>query len=184
MKHTKFRYGLRKRRHIKKYDALMNKTKRFYYKYRSIIKTIVWPILLSVIIFYTCKSDDKIRKIVYINELLLYFEGLLFFLIDMLDELKWVLLTYFTLYIFSKFLSTKGAMFPVLVLRFGIFCFCVLMFVLALLSYIATLNEVTLTIFPIYYSITIVGYNWMEYIFKELLLEKRRKNNGKISIRR
>lgn len=140
-----------------------------YIKFKPIGKFIIWPIVFSCIIWFTCHSDQNIRQLNNIDELLKYFEGISGLVFHFLGEFKCLIVIYILLYILSKALK-KCANFASIIFGVGVMLFLLILFMLALVMYIGTLTETTVTIIPIYYVAVVTSYDWFENVYRNIFL--------------
>ena len=155
---------------------------RRYNTARPIIKFLIWPMFLSVIIWFLCHSDQNIRNLENVDMLLKYFEGITGLVFTILNDLKCIITLFLFFYYVSKLYCKIGEKNLSQILGIGVVIFCILLFAVALVIYIGTFTEKTMAIIPLYYAAVIIGYNWFEKVFQNIFMIEMRNKNGKISI--
>ena len=179
LRNAKSQCGLRNNS-LKKYKVL--RRMRRYNTARPIIKFLIWPMFLSVIIWFLCHSDQNIRNLENVDRLLEYFEGITDLVISLLNDLKYLIVLFVALYLASRFYWKIGEKNLSYILGIGVVIFCILLFAVALVIYIGTFTEKTMAIIPLYYAAVIIGYNWFEKVFQNIFMIEMRNKNRKISI--
>lgn len=144
--------------------------RKYYTTFRPVVKYILWPVLLTAIIWLFIKNDTKLQQIESIKVLLTYINILIDFVVYLVNELWKLALFYIVLFISARYMKKCKELHVVQkVSSLGIVIGCIIFLMLAIIAYLSTLVDGnTSTIIPMYYAAAVITYDWIERIVIEL----------------